>query len=150
VAGQGFRQGGVEKHHGTAGLEDAKMRGHDLPVVLLHGHSHDLVRACKEGRKGCCYLFSLCIQLSVGQRFSRVRNLQSRVIRELPRRAVKNISQPLNSFLMRNIHQVPVVKKIRQAIGAGILLPMRHLLRRPKVSPPRNKRKYEEGGEDDG
>ena len=34
VGDEGFGQRGIEEKHGAAGLKDAEMRGHDLPVVL--------------------------------------------------------------------------------------------------------------------
>src|SRR6267378_638651 len=44
--------GNVE-HHCAASPENAQVRGHDLPIVLRHGHGHDLVGSCEENRKGC-------------------------------------------------------------------------------------------------
>ncbi len=61
VGNEGVRQAGVEKHQGAAGLENAQMRGYDLPVVLGHGHSHDLVRTGEEGGQGRGYLFGSCV-----------------------------------------------------------------------------------------
>jgi len=49
---------------------------------------------------------------------------------------------------MRYVHEVAVAKDIRQAVLAGVRLPVRHLLRRPKVPPPRQKRHYKEDHED--
>ncbi len=49
VGDHGVRQGGIEKQHGTAGLENTEVSGYDLPVVLRHGHGHDLIRACEKG-----------------------------------------------------------------------------------------------------
>ena len=82
VGDQGFRQAGVEKHHGAASLENAQVRGHDLPVVLRHGHGHHLVRAGEEGGKRRGYFFGSCVELGKGQGLTGVGNLQGREIRE--------------------------------------------------------------------
>ena len=148
VGDQGVRQGGVEKHQGSAGLENAKVRGHDLPVVLRHGHGHDLVRAREEGRKGRGHVFGSRVELSEGQGLPGVRNLQSRETRELLSGAAEDLCEPLDSFLMRYVHQVAVAKDIRQAVLAGVRLPVRRLLRRPKVPPPRHIRQHKEDHED--
>ena len=42
------------------------------------------------------------------------------------------------------VHEVAVAKDIRQAVLAGVRLFVRHLLRRPKVPPPRHKRQRNE------
>ena len=50
---------------------------------------------------------------------------------------------------MRNIDEMPVAKKIRQAVLAVVRLPMRYLLRRPKVPSPSQESQYQkhhEGG----
>ena len=75
VGDQGVGQGGVEEHHGAASLEDAEVRGDDLPVVLRHGHGHDLVGASEEWRKGRGYFFRSRVEFSEGQGFSGVGNL---------------------------------------------------------------------------
>ena len=87
VGDQGVGQGGVEEHHGAAGLENAEVSGHDLPVVLRHRHGHDLIRAREEGRKGRGDLLRSRVELSEGQGLSGVRNLQGREIRETSRRS---------------------------------------------------------------
>ena len=46
---QSFGQTAVEKHEGAASLEDTKVRGDNLPVVLFHSHGHDLIRPREEG-----------------------------------------------------------------------------------------------------
>jgi hypothetical protein len=75
VGDQGVGQGGVEEHQGTASLENAEVSGHDLPVVLRHGHGHHLVGSCEEGRKSRGHAFRSRVELSEGQGFSGVGNL---------------------------------------------------------------------------
>ena len=146
VGDQGVGQGGVEEHHGSASLENAEVSGHDLPVVLRHGHGHDLVRACEEGRKGRGHAFRSRVELSEGQGLSGVGNLQGREIRKLLGGAAEDLCEPPDSFLMRYVHEVAVAKDIRQAVWAGVRLP-RDPLRRPKVPPPRHKRQHKENRE---
>ena len=66
---------GVEEHQGAAGLENAEVRGHDLPVVLRHGDGHDLVRAGEEGSNSRGHVFRSRVELGEGQRLSGVRDL---------------------------------------------------------------------------
>ena len=75
VGDQGVGQRGVEEHHRAAGLENAEVRGDDLPVVLRHRHGHDLVGAVEEGRKGRGHGFRPRVKLGKGQGFPGVRNL---------------------------------------------------------------------------
>ena len=75
VGDQGVGQGGVEEHHRAAGLEDAEVAGHDLPVVLRHRHGHDLVRAGEEGSDGRGHVLRPRVELGEGQRLPGMRNL---------------------------------------------------------------------------
>src|SRR6478672_6851548 len=61
--------------------------------------------------------------------------------------AAEDLCEPKDSFLMRYVHQGTVAEDIRQGVLAGIRLPMRHLLRRPKVPPPSHKRQRKENRE---
>ena len=58
--------------------------------------------------------------------------------------AAKDLCEPPDSFLMRYFHEGAVAEDIRQGVLAGIRLPVRHLLRRPKVPPPSHKRQRKE------
>ena len=146
VGDQGVGQGGVEEHHGAAGLENAEVSGHDLPVVLRHGHGHDLVRAGEEGSKGRGHVLRARVELGEGQGLSGVGNLQGREMRELRGGAAEDLREPADAFLMRHVHEVAVAEDIRQAVWAGVR--RRHLLRRPKVPPPRHERQHEDDRED--
>jgi hypothetical protein len=75
VSDHGIGQGSVQEHQGTASLEDAEVRGHDLPVVLRHCHCHDLVGAREELSKCSGYFFRLRVEFSKGQGFSGVGDL---------------------------------------------------------------------------
>ena len=123
VGDQGVGQRGIEEHHGAASLENAEVRGHDLPVVLRHGHGHDLVGTCEEGRKGCGHALRSRVEFSEGQGFSGVGNLQGREMRKLLGGAAEDFCEPPDSFLMRYVHEVAVAKDIRQAVWAGVRLP---------------------------
>jgi len=147
VCDQRLGHGRIEEHQRTASLQNAEVTGHDLPVVLRHGHSHDLVRAREVGRQGCRHIFGLCFELSEGKRFSGVGNLQGRVIRKLPGGAAENVREPLDPLLVRNVHEVAVAKGFRQAVWTGIFLPGL-LLPRPEVPPPRHKRQYKKDRND--
>ena len=138
VGDQVVRQGSVEEHHGATSLKDAEVGGHNLRVVLRHGHRYDLIRACEEGRNGRGNDFRPGIEFSECQGLSGVGNLQSREMRELLGRAAEDLIEPLDTLLMRYVDQVAVAKNIRQAVWAGVRLGG-HLLRRPKVPPPRHK-----------
>ena len=61
-------------------------------------------------------------------------------MRKLLGGAAEDFCEPLDSFLMRYVHEVTVAKHIRQAVWAGVRRRERYLLRRPKVPPPRHKR----------
>ena len=54
--------------------------------------------------------------------------------------AAKDLREPLDAFLMRYFHEGTVAEDIRQGVWAGIRLPVRHLLCRPKVPSPSHKR----------
>jgi hypothetical protein len=79
-----------------------------------------------------------------------VGNLQSREIRELLGGTAEDLREPSDSLLVRHVQEGPVAKDIRQAVWAGVRLPGRHLLRRPKVPPPRHKRQRKENREGSG
>jgi hypothetical protein len=144
VGDQGVGQGGIEDHHRAASLENAKVRGDDLPIVLRHGHGHDLVGSCEEGRKGRGHALCSRIELSEGQGFAGVGNLQGRKMRKFLGRAAEDFREPPDPFLMRHVHEGAVAEDIRQGVLAGIRRPVRHLLRRPKVPPPSHKRQRKE------
>ena len=78
VGDQGVGQRGIQEHHCAASLENAQVRGHDLPIVLRHGHGHDLVGSCEEGRKGRGHALCSRVEFSEAQGFSGVGNLQGR------------------------------------------------------------------------
>jgi hypothetical protein len=59
--------------------------------------------------------------------------------------ATVNVCEPLDPFLMRSVQEVAVGKDICQAIWASVRL--FRWLRRPKVTPPRNKGQNEENHE---
>jgi hypothetical protein len=61
--------------------------------------------------------------------------------------AAEDLCEPPDSFLMRYVHEGAVAEDIRQGVWAGIRLPVRHLLRRPKVPPPSHKRQRKENRE---
>ena len=143
VGDQGVGQGGIEEHHRAASLENAEVRGHDLPVVLRHGHGHDLVGAGKEGRNRRGHALRARIELSEVQGFSGVGNLQGREMRKLFGGAAEDLREPPDPFLMRRVHQGAVAEDIGQAVWAGILS-ARHLLRRPKIPPPGHERQRKE------
>src|SRR6516225_8953277 len=67
-------------------------------------------------------------------------------MRELLSRAAEDLCEPLDSLLMRHIREGAVAEEIRQAVGACVH--PRHLLRRPKVPPPRHIRQRKENRED--
>jgi hypothetical protein len=146
VGDQGVGQGGVQEHHGSTSLENPEVGGHGVPAVLRHGHGHHLVRTSEERRKGRRHPFRLRVKLSEGQALSGVRDLQGREIRELLRGTAEDLCQPPDAPLMRHFREVSVVEDIRQAVLAGVYLPLRHL-RRPKISPPRQKSQPEEDRE---
>ena len=116
----------------------AQVRGDDLRVVLRHGHGHHLIRASEEGGKSCGYLFGSCVEFGEAEGLAGVGDLQGSEFRVLPGRAAEDITKPLDTFLMRNICQVGVIKHLGQAIWAGVLLVVRCRFRRPKVAPPRH------------
>jgi hypothetical protein len=58
--------------------------------------------------------------------------------------AAEDLCEPPDSFLMRYVHEGTVAEDIRQGVWAGIRLPVRRLLRRPKVPPPSHKRQRKE------
>ena len=148
VVDEGVRQAGVEKHQRTAGLENTEVSGHDLPVVLRHGHGHDLVRAREEGRKGRGHVFGSRVELSEGQGFPGVGNLQRGEVRVFPGRAAEDLAKPPDTLLMGNIYQVIVIKHLGQAVGAGVRLAVRHRFRRPQITPPRHIRQRKENYQD--
>jgi hypothetical protein len=80
VGDQGVGQRSVEEHHRTAGIENAEVSGHDLPVVLRHGHGHHLVRAVEKGSNGYGHIFRARVELGKCQRLTCAGNLQSREI----------------------------------------------------------------------
>ena len=67
VGHQGVGQRGIQEHHCAASLENAQVRGHDLPIVLRHGHGHDLVGSCEESRKGCGDALCSSVEFSEAQ-----------------------------------------------------------------------------------
>jgi hypothetical protein len=147
VGDEGLGQRGIEKKHGTAGLKDAEMRGHDLPVVLRHGHGNDLIGSREIGRKGRGHVFRPCVELSEGQGLSGVLNLQGREMRKLLGRAAEYLCEPADSLLMRHVQELPVIKDVGQAVLGGIRLRARRLLGHPKIPPPGRKRQQTENGE---
>jgi hypothetical protein len=58
--------------------------------------------------------------------------------------AAEDLCEPPDSFLMRYVHEGTVAEDIRQGVLAGVRLPVRRLLRRPKVPPPSHKRQRKE------
>src|SRR5580692_4896249 len=58
--------------------------------------------------------------------------------------AAEDLCEPSNSLLVRYVHEGTIAENIRQGVRAGIRLPVRHLLRRPEVPPPRDKRQPKE------
>ena len=146
VADQGVGQRGVEEHRGAAGLENAEVGGNDLPIVLRHRHGHDLIRSGEEASNGRGNRLCPRVELGEGQRLAGVRDLQRREIGEPLSGPAEDLREPPDTLLMRNVHEVTVVKNIRQAELAGIRL--REPLGRPKVPPPRHKRQHEENRDD--
>ena len=139
--------GGIEEHHRAARLENAEMGGHDLPVVLLHGHGHDLVRAGEEGRQRSGDGVGSRVELGEGQAFSSVGYLQGRVVREFHGGAAEDIGQPPRSSLMWSIHEVAVSENIPQAVLAGVHLSISRLFGDPEVPSPRDEGCYDEDHE---
>ena len=149
VGDEGFGQRGIEKKHGTAGLKDAEMRGHDLPIVLRHGHGNDLIGSREIARKGRRDVFRPCVELSEGNGLSGVRNLQGREMRKLLSGAAEYLCEPADSLLMRHVQELPVIKDVGQAVLGGIRLSARRLVRHPKIPPPGRKRQQTESGQSD-
>ena len=58
--------------------------------------------------------------------------------------AAEDLCEPPDPFLMRYVHEGAVAEDIRQGVLAGLRLPLRHLLRRPKVPPPGHQRQRKE------
>src|SRR5271169_1267444 len=61
--------------------------------------------------------------------------------------AAEDLCKPLNSFLMRYVHEATVTEDIGQAVWGGVRL--RNFLCRPKVPPPRDKRQHKRKREGD-
>src|SRR5271167_2687789 len=60
--------------------------------------------------------------------------------------AAEDLREPPHASLMRYVKERAVAEDIRQAVWTGIRL--RDLLRRPKVSPPSQKRQRKEASDD--
>ena len=148
VGDQGIGQGSVEERHGAAGFENAEMAGNDLPVVLRHGHGHDLIRAREEAGQGGGHLLGFRVELRESQGLPGMWNLQGCMIRESPCGAAEDIRQPLDAFLMRYVQEMRVTKDFLQAVRAGVHLSVRRFLGHPKVSPPRCERQEKQDPDD--
>ena len=141
VADQGVGQSVVEEHHGAPGLEDAEVRGDDLPVVLRHRHRHDLVRTGENERQSGGYGLRSRVQLRESQGLARMGDVQGGEIRKSPGGAAEHLREPLHPALVRRVHDAGV-EHVRQAVGTGVRL--RHRLRRPKVATPGYERQRQE------
>ena len=153
VSHQGIWQRGVEKQDRPARLENPQVGGHDLPVVLRHGHADDLVRAGEKGRQRRSHGLGARVELGEGQGFPGVGDLQGREIGESRGGAAEDLRQPLHSLLVRDVPGVPAAEDIRQAVRAGVLLLEPALAGHPEVPPPRHERQTQEeheGGCQDG
>ena len=143
VGEQCFGQGGVEKQHGPASLENAKVRGDDRPVVLGHGDGHHLIGPGEEGTHGGSQSFGAHVELRECQRLTAVGDLQGRVMRKAPGRAAEDFGQPLNVFLLRNARKVAVSKDLSQAERTGVMLSLPRFTGHPAVAFPRGKSETE-------
>ena len=110
-----------------------------LDEMMLSYGSNDLIGTSEIGREGCGHVFRPCVELSEGQGLSSVRNLQGGEMRKLFSGAAEDLCEPPDSFLMRYVYEGAAAEDIRQDVLGGIRLPVRHLLRRPKVPPPSHK-----------
>jgi hypothetical protein len=142
---QGFGQGTVEEHQRTASLEDAEVRGDDLPVVLGHGHCHYLVGACEEWGKGCGHALGSLIEISECQGLPGVGDVQGGEFRKLLGGAAEDVGEPADASLMGYVDEVIVTEDIRKTALTGIRLPARIRLSCPEIPPPRDKCQCEEG-----
>ena len=147
VADQRLRQGRVEEHHGAAGLEDAEVRGHDLPVVLRHRDGHDLVRAREVGSDRPGDRLRARVEFGEGEGLPGERDLQGREIREALGGAAEDLREPPGPGLVRRVHEVAIAEDLGQAVRAGVLRPAR-CPGRPEVLPPRDEGQSEEDRED--
>ena len=148
VRDQGVGQRGVEKHHHPAGLENAEVRGHDLPVVLFHGHGDDLVRAVEPGRHRSRDRLGPRLELGEGERLAGVGNLQRHVAGEPGGRTGEDVAQPPRALLVRNVARVASGEDVGQAVGTGVFALEWALASDPDVPPPGRERENHEDGEE--
>ena len=93
-------------------------------------------------------LFGSRIEFGKCKRLSRVRDLQCSEIGKLFSGSAEDLGKPTNTFLMRHVEEVVGTKGLRQQVWVFVRRLRRCFLRRPQVSPPRDKRQREEHGEE--
>jgi len=126
----------VEEHKCAAGLQDAEMRGDNLPVVLRYGDGDDLVWAIKILGHGRGNVFSPRVKLRIGKRLTCMGNLERNVIGVSRGGAAEDLRQPSHASLMRDIDECALPKSVRKTIGALVWQLTRTLLTRPKIPSP--------------
>src|SRR5262249_30216326 len=129
----------------AAGPEDAEVGGDDLPIVLRHGHGHDLVRTGEKGRKRGGDALRARVELGERQRLAGMGNLQGGELRKSLGGAAEYLSEPLNPLLVWRVDEAGIAEDIGQAVRA-VIRP-RYLLRRPQVAPPCCERQHKESCE---